>query len=80
MGLLPIQFYSVRQSKTNILYFLIHFLFKLTKILFICPWVMFKVAFIFVLIRLIFEVILLTWKQQMLDIYMHACSTVELLT
>jgi hypothetical protein len=53
---------------------------NLTKILFICPWVMFKVALIFVLIRLIFLVILLTCKQQMLDIYMHACSTVELFT
>jgi hypothetical protein len=31
MGLLRIQFYFVRQSKTNILYFLIHFLLKFNK-------------------------------------------------
>jgi hypothetical protein len=31
MGLLRIQFYSVRQSKTNIFYFLIHFLSKFNK-------------------------------------------------
>ena len=53
MDLLRIQFYSVRQSKTNIFYFLIHFLSKFNKNLVNLSLGDYSiVVFIFLLIRL----------------------------
>jgi hypothetical protein len=81
MGLLRIQFYSVRQSKTNNLYSLIHFLFKFNKNLV-------NLSLGDVQSRIHFRTNTFDIWSHLADrettdaryIYIHACSTVELLT